>query len=112
MSVYYSTTSRRYDNYVAALLDTTSAFAASGITKINRMLFLLIDLCATITLLAGIEPDHWFGLKLKICWKHSKLDAGPGFEPGMHRAYETGVVASLPAIFVIVIFVSGNHQTP
>ena len=29
------------------------------------MLFLLIDLCATITLLAGIEPDHWFGLKLK-----------------------------------------------
>ena len=29
------------------------------------MLFLLIDLCAAITLLAGIEPDHWFGLKLK-----------------------------------------------
>ena len=41
-----------------------------------------------------------------------KLDAGPGFEPGMHRAYETGVVASLPAVFVIVIFVSGNYQTP
>ena len=33
--------------------------------KNNRMLFLLIDLCAAITLLAGIEPDHWFGLKLK-----------------------------------------------
>ena len=41
-----------------------------------------------------------------------KLDAGPGFEPGMHRAYETGVVTPLPAIFLIVIFVSGNHQTP
>jgi hypothetical protein len=41
-----------------------------------------------------------------------KLDAGPGFEPGMHRAYETGVVTPLPAVFVIVIFVSGNHQTP
>ena len=24
--------------------------------------------------------------------------AGPGFEPGMLRAYETGVVATLPAI--------------
>ena len=27
-----------------------------------------------------------------------KWDAGPGFEPGMLRAYETGVVAALPAI--------------
>ena len=36
-----------------------------SLPKNNRMLFLLIDLCATITLLAGIEPDHWFGLKLK-----------------------------------------------
>jgi len=26
-----------------------------------------------------------------------ELVAGPGFEPGMLRAYETGVVASLPA---------------
>jgi len=33
LSVYCSTTSRRHDNYIAALLDTTSAFAASGITK-------------------------------------------------------------------------------
>ena len=29
------------------------------------MLFLLVDPCATITLLAGLEPDHRFGLKLK-----------------------------------------------
>ena len=36
-----------------------------SLPKNNRMLFLLVDLCATITLLAGIEPDHWFGLKLK-----------------------------------------------
>ena len=27
--------------------------------------------------------------------------AGPGFEPGMLRAYETGVVAALPAILFI-----------
>jgi len=26
------------------------------------------------------------------------LVAGPGFEPGMLRAYETGVVTTLPAI--------------
>ena len=26
-----------------------------------------------------------------------KMDAGPGFEPGMLRAYETGVLATLPA---------------
>ena len=36
-----------------------------SLPKNNRMLFLLVDLCAAITLLAGIEPDHWFGLKLK-----------------------------------------------
>lgn len=36
-----------------------------SLPKNNRMLFLLIDLCAAVTLLAGIEPDHWFGLKLK-----------------------------------------------
>ena len=41
-----------------------------------------------------------------------KLDAGPGFEPGMRRAYETDVVTTLPAVFVIVIVVSGNYQTP
>ena len=26
------------------------------------------------------------------------MDAGPGFEPGMLRAYETRVVAALPAV--------------
>ena len=39
LSVYCSTTLRRYGNYVAALLDTTSACAASGITKYNRIIF-------------------------------------------------------------------------
>jgi hypothetical protein len=29
------------------------------------------------------------------------MDAGPGFEPGMLRAYETGVVAALPAITLV-----------
>jgi len=33
------------------------------------------------------------------------LDAGPGFEPGMHRAYETGVVTPLPAIFVATLLI-------
>ena len=27
-----------------------------------------------------------------------EVDAGTGFEPVMHRAYETGVVTALPAI--------------
>ena len=31
------------------------------------------------------------------------LVAGPGFEPGMLRAYETGVVASLPAILFTIV---------
>ncbi len=35
-----------------------------------------------------------------ICHSHggTNLVAGPGFEPGMLRAYETGVVTTLPAI--------------
>ena len=28
------------------------------------------------------------------------MDAGTGFEPVMHRAYETGVVTALPAIIL------------
>jgi len=31
--------------------------------------------------------------------------AGPGFEPGMLLAYETGVVAALPAIFVYTLLI-------
>jgi hypothetical protein len=34
---------------------------------------------------------------------YPKMDAGPGFEPGMLRAYETGVVAALPAIKMVGI---------
>ena len=37
--------------------------------------------------------------------RNLKLDAGPGFEPGMHLAYETDVVTTLPAIFVATLLV-------
>ena len=47
-----------------------------------------------------LRSSHPFNLLCRYTPARFNLDAGPGFEPGMLRAYETGVVAALPAITI------------
>jgi len=51
-----------------------------------------------------VNGEFFHVLYLYHTQKNSELDAGDRFELPMHRAYETGVVASLPAVIIYLFW--------